>query len=106
MLMTMLIISLFNHGLYYLYTNTPIFSDLAEYMKPKGYEDGLCERWKHDLYQPFFGCPICFSSVYGSIVFIIVAPYFDAFDLRLYPVVLIGSVFISQLLLYIKEKLQ
>lgn len=106
MLMTIIIISLFNHGLYYLYTNTPLFIDLAEYMKPEGYEDGLCKRWKYNLYQPFFGCPICFSSVYGSVVFIIVSPHFNAFHVELYPIVLIGSVFTSQLLLYIKEKIE
>lgn len=100
--MVMVIISLFNNGLYYLYTDMPVFKAVHDYFKP----DETSPQWKFELYKPFFGCPICFSSVYGSIIFFIVAPYFDVFELELYPIILIGSVFTSQLLLYLKEKIE
>lgn len=98
----MLIISIFNHGLFYLYQNMPIFKAISDYFEP----NEISPIWKYQIYQPFFGCPICFSSVYGSVIFFIVSPYFNVFKLELYPIVLIGSVFTSQLLLYIKEKIE
>lgn len=106
MLTVILIISLFNHGLFYLYKNMSLFKYFYDLFEPKGYDEGIATPWKSFLFTPIFGCPICFSSIYGSIVFVLIAPYFNVFHVELYPVIIIGSVFTSQLLLYIKERIE
>ena len=95
-----LTISTFNLGLDYILGHVPLIRMLRKKLEP-GKHAPEC-RW--DLYNPTIGCPMCFSSIYGSVLFFLLKDYFEA-ALYMWPIVCIMSVFTTLLLKTIKEKL-